>query len=96
MEAFGGADLLIVDAQYDDNNYQSKIGWGHMPAFTATDLGVQAHASNIALYHHDPESTDTQLDELVEKCRQRALRHQSTTSVFAAREGVELKFAPKS
>lgn len=91
-DAFSGADLLIVDAQYDDAEYLSKKGWGHMPAFTATDLGIQCGAKNVALFHHDPESTDAAIDALVSSCRQRALRHQSRTKIFAAREGIEFKY----
>jgi phosphoribosyl 1,2-cyclic phosphodiesterase len=92
LEVARGADLLIVDSQYDEKEYAAKRNWGHSPCFTVTDLAVQAKASNLALFHHDPESTDLAIDEKVETCRERAARHGSDLKISAAREGVEFKF----
>ncbi|MBI5772733.1 MAG: MBL fold metallo-hydrolase [Verrucomicrobia bacterium] len=92
VEAARGADLLITDAQYDEAQYQSKRGWGHSSCFSATDFALRAEARQLALFHHDPESTDRELDAKVASCQKRAARRGSTLVVFAAREGVELKF----
>ena len=92
VETMKRADLLILDSQYDDRQYSERKKWGHSSCFSATDLAVQAHAKNLALFHHDPESTDRAIDEIVEACRARAARHGSPLKIFAAREGVELKF----
>jgi phosphoribosyl 1,2-cyclic phosphodiesterase len=86
-----GADLLIFDAQYDDKEYATKVKWGHSSCYSATDLAVQAKVKSLALFHHDPESTDRAVDEKVELCRHRALCHGSELTIMAAREGVELK-----
>ena len=86
------ADLLIMDAQYDDAQYASKRGWGHSSCFSVTDLAVQAKVKALALFHHDPESTDRDVDAKVKSCRQRAAKRGAQMVVFAAREGVELKF----
>jgi phosphoribosyl 1,2-cyclic phosphodiesterase len=87
-----GADILILDAQYDDVEYASKKKWGHSSCFSATDLAIQAKAKSLALFHHDPESTDRAIDEKVEACRERAAAHGADLTIFAAREGVEFKF----
>jgi phosphoribosyl 1,2-cyclic phosphodiesterase len=92
LEIMKRADLLILDAQYDDKQYAQRQKWGHSSCFSATDLAIRAHAKNLALFHHDPESTDRAIDEIVEACRHRAARHGSPLKIFAAREGVELKF----
>jgi phosphoribosyl 1,2-cyclic phosphodiesterase len=91
-EAAQGADLLILDAQYDDPEYATKKKWGHSSCYSATDLAIQAGVKSLALFHHDPESTDRAVDEKVEMCRQRAAGHASKLIIQAAREGVELKF----
>jgi ribonuclease BN (tRNA processing enzyme) len=92
LQAVKDADLLIHDAQYDEKEYVTKRKWGHSSCFSATDLAIQAHAKNLALFHHDPECADHAVDEKVMRCRQRAARHGSALKICAAREGVELKF----
>jgi phosphoribosyl 1,2-cyclic phosphodiesterase len=92
VEAVMGADLLIADAQYDDAQYAAKKGWGHSSCFSVTDLAVQAGVRNLALFHHDPESTDRDIDTKVLACTHRATRLGGTPVIFAARESVELKF----
>jgi phosphoribosyl 1,2-cyclic phosphodiesterase len=86
------ADLVILDAQWDDKDYATRKTWGHSSCFSATDLAIRAKAKNLALFHHDPESTDLAVDQKTEACRQRAARFGSDLKIFAAREGVELKF----
>jgi phosphoribosyl 1,2-cyclic phosphodiesterase len=92
IEAVRGADLLIADAQYDDAEYAKKKGWGHSNCFTVTDWAIRANVKNLAIFHHDPEITDKNVDAKIQTCAQRAARLGGRLSVFAAREGVELKF----
>ena len=92
VESVRDADLLVMDAQYDDPEYATKKGWGHSSCFSVTDLAIQAKVKNLALFHHDPESTDLAIDEKVELCRMRAARHGADLKISAAREGVEFKF----
>jgi len=87
-----GADLLIIDAQYDEQGYATRKKWGHSCCFSATDLAIRAEVKNLALFHHDPEDTDRGIDEKVLACRRRALRHGAKLAICAAREGVEMKF----
>ena len=81
-----------MDAQYDEKEYASKRKWGHSCCFSVTDLATQAKVKTLALFHHDPESTDQMIDERVQACRQRAARHDAALVICAAREGVEFKF----
>ncbi len=85
------ADLLIADAQYTDDQYPSKAGWGHPRATTTVDLAVQAGVKALALFHHDPMHTDNDIKRLVAVCRARAERHGSEMFVYAAREGFEVR-----
>lgn len=92
LQAAQGADLLILDAQFDDKEYATRRKWGHSSCYSATDLAVQAKAKSLALFHHDPESTDRSIDEKVQACHERAFAHGAELTIMAAREGVELKF----
>jgi phosphoribosyl 1,2-cyclic phosphodiesterase len=86
------ADLLILDAQYDEKSYADRLRWGHSCCFSATDLAIQSKVKNLALFHHDPEDTDSAIDDKVMACRRRAARHGAKLAISAAREGVEMKF----
>ncbi len=86
------ADLLIADAQYTDEEYATKQGWGHASCLTVTDLAIRARAKKLALFHHDPSTHDAGVDERVRQCAQRAAQFESDVFVFGARERVTLKF----
>jgi phosphoribosyl 1,2-cyclic phosphodiesterase len=86
------ADLLIADAQYDEAEYAKKKGWGHSSCFSVTDWAIRSNVKNLAIFHHDPEITDKNVDAKIQTCAQRAARLGGRLAVFAAREGVELKF----
>ena len=92
LAAVSEADLLILDGQYDDQQYAGKKGWGHSSCFSAVDLSIRAKAKNLAIFHHDPESNDPDIDAKIQSCYSRAEKHKSDLTIFAAREGVELKF----
>ncbi|MBW2166985.1 MAG: MBL fold metallo-hydrolase [Deltaproteobacteria bacterium] len=85
-----GADLLIYDAQYTQEEYESsKIGWGHSSCEYAIATAKQAGAKRLALFHHEPIRTDEQMDELAEKYCSRD--HTGDTDIFFAREGMEIE-----
>lgn len=86
-----GCDLLVIDAQYTDAEYRSKVGWGHPRATTTIDVAVHCGARQVALTHHDPMHSDREVEEKVEACRSRAARFAPQLVVFGAREGMELQ-----
>jgi phosphoribosyl 1,2-cyclic phosphodiesterase len=92
VEAIRGAALLIADAQYDEKEYASKRNWGHSNCYSVTDLGIAAGVKNLALFHHDPECTDQGIDGKIHTCLLRAEKFGGKLTIFAAREGIELKF----
>ena len=92
VAAVRDADLLIADAQYTDEEYHEKIGWGHTSCLTVTDLAIQAGVKELALFHHDPTTTDNSVDARVRMCGDRAAQFKSDIFIFGAREGVTLKF----
>ncbi len=53
-----GADVLIYDAQYTEDEYQSKVGWGHSTYVAGADVAKAAGVKQLVLFHHDPMRTD--------------------------------------
>ncbi|MEW9798709.1 MBL fold metallo-hydrolase [Alteromonas sp. CYL-A6] len=86
------ADLLIHDAQYMLDDMPAKSGWGHSVAEEAVKLAMAANVKQLALYSHDPERTDDDIDHVVAHCHQYVTLMQSSVSVFAAAEGQHLSF----
>ncbi len=76
-----GADLLIHDAQYTKAEFDKKRHWGHCTQDFAVALAASCSVKRLALFHHDPERTDDQLDAY-EPCGS------GSTEVFAAAEGL--------
>ncbi|RLB09665.1 MAG: MBL fold metallo-hydrolase [Deltaproteobacteria bacterium] len=65
IEFVKGADLIVHDAQYTEEEYRSaKEGWGHSYIEYALDIGIKAGAKRLAFFHHDPDRTDEELDNL--------------------------------
>ena len=59
-----GADLLIHDAQYTDEEYPAHVGWGHSTISQVMALAETAEVTTLAAFHHDPSHNDNQLDRL--------------------------------
>jgi phosphoribosyl 1,2-cyclic phosphodiesterase len=87
-----GADLLIADAQYTDEEYPNKRGWGHSRVSTAVDLALEAGCKQLALFHHDPMHSDDEIREIEANARKRVSDRGLDLIVFAAREGLELRY----
>ncbi|MGH8923269.1 MAG: MBL fold metallo-hydrolase [Acidimicrobiia bacterium] len=59
-----GVDLLIHDAQYTDEEYAARIGWGHTSFSQLQKFGSITGATELVTFHHDPAHTDDFLDEV--------------------------------
>lgn len=64
-----GADVLIHDAQYDDDEYESRVGWGHSSMTHLRAFVEMTRPGRLVTFHHDPGHTDAYLDELHEGLR---------------------------
>jgi phosphoribosyl 1,2-cyclic phosphodiesterase len=54
-----GADLLIYDSTYTDEEFSTKIGWGHSTWQEAVRLSVAGKVKRLAIFHHEPDHDDT-------------------------------------
>jgi len=60
-----GVDIFISDAQYTDEEYPQKAGWGHGTYKKSIELAKKANIKHVIFTHHEPVRTDKQLDELL-------------------------------
>ncbi|MDQ7822829.1 MAG: MBL fold metallo-hydrolase [Candidatus Eremiobacteraeota bacterium] len=85
------AEMLIIDSQYTGEEYATKKGWGHSSIDYAVMVALQGNVRRLALFHHDPEHSDEQIDGFVEYGRELAARWGRKIEIFAAREEQELE-----
>jgi phosphoribosyl 1,2-cyclic phosphodiesterase len=78
-----GADVFVCDAQYTDEEYPGKVGWGHSTVTEAAKLAEAAGAKRLLLFHHDPTHNDEKV--LAMEAQARALFQASQAAV----EGLE-------
>jgi phosphoribosyl 1,2-cyclic phosphodiesterase len=81
-----GADLVIYDTQFTPEEYRDRPHWGHSCPEDAIEIARSAGAKCVVLFHHAPERTDDQIDELL-------AQHRKATpdlQLLAAAEGMEL------
>ncbi|UCF93758.1 MAG: MBL fold metallo-hydrolase [Desulfobacterales bacterium] len=89
-EFFAGADLLVHDAQYIQEEYApDMVGWGHTPVQYAIAAAKRAGVRRLALFHHEPTRTDAELEVLSRKyCDP---ENGGPMEVFFAREGMQVE-----
>ncbi len=83
------ADLMIYDATYTDDEYNSptssKVGWGHSTWQEAVKVAKAANVKRLVIFHHDPLHSDDFLDRMGEQAAQ-----QFPNSLMA-REGLSIQ-----
>ena len=84
------AEVLVIDAQYDATEYQTRVGWGHGCVDDVVALALNANVKRLYLFHHDPAHDDAKIDGMVEWARQFIAALGETLPVEAAREGCEV------
>ena len=95
MEFFRCVDLLIHDAQYIENDMPSKHGWGHSLISQVRQLAVDSQAKNLVMYHHDPERTDSELDEIAIESAGFFKSKNSVIGSYIAAEGLTFELAAR-
>lgn len=78
------ADLLILDTQYTEREYQKRIGWGHGCLTDSVALAIDAGVRRLLFFHHDPSHDDDQIDEMVTAAKK--LARSSRLVIEAAEE----------
>ncbi len=61
VDFFHQADLLIFDAQYNLTEALDRPDWGHSTPMMGAELAYRAKVKRLALFHHDPTSSDEKI-----------------------------------
>ncbi|MBV9950727.1 MAG: MBL fold metallo-hydrolase [Acidimicrobiia bacterium] len=88
LDLADATDALVHDAQYTLEEFELRSGFGHSTYEYAIDLGLQAGARRVVLFHHDPDRTDDELDRIVAGLQD---RHGEQIEIIAATEDLVLR-----
>ncbi|MAX63540.1 MAG: MBL fold metallo-hydrolase [Rhodospirillaceae bacterium] len=65
-----GADLVIYDSTYTEQEFPEKVGWGHSTWEEGIRLCRAANVRMLAIFHHDPTHDDAFMEDLEIKARE--------------------------
>jgi phosphoribosyl 1,2-cyclic phosphodiesterase len=85
-----GARVLVHDATYTDQEYESHRGWGHSTYRDALALAMECGVETLVLFHHSPERADDEIDRCLADCARLVRDAGANLRVAAASEGMEL------
>lgn len=91
IERLRGVDLLVMDAQYTDEEYKNKIGWGHGTYNKCIELARDAGIARLVLTHHDPIRTDAALDCILADILAQQKHHSGGPQIIMASEGMSFE-----
>lgn len=84
-----GADVLLYDAQYTEDEYEARKGWGHSTWAQGVRIAKAAGAKQLVLIHHDPMHADDVVAGIVEQARE------LFPNTVGAKEGSVYRFTPQ-
>ena len=84
VEFCKGADLLVHEAQYTNEELKTHKGWGHSSYDQAIEVAERAGVKKLILTHHDPDHNDAFLTKMEKECQKRF------PNCILAREGIEV------
>lgn len=85
-----GCDLLIMDANYTQEEYEGRVGgthkrgWGHATWQDCVAVAKRSGVKQLCLFHHDAERTDEQQARIEQQAQA------EFGATFAAKEGLEV------
>lgn len=83
-----GADVLIYDAMYTNEEYHNpkspKVGWGHSTWQEGIKILEGAQGKRLAVFHHEPNHDDDTMDAIATEV------HQVSPQSFVCRENMEV------
>jgi ribonuclease BN (tRNA processing enzyme) len=83
-------DLLIHDAQYTEDEYARRVGWGHSATEHVVAFARRCGVRRLALFHHDPLHDDPTIREITQAAQAAA---DGSVEVSAAREGESVEIS---
>jgi phosphoribosyl 1,2-cyclic phosphodiesterase/ActR/RegA family two-component response regulator len=88
IEFLRGVDVLVLDSQYDREEYTRFAGWGHGCVDDAVEVAIAAGVRKLFLFHHDPDHDDARIDQMLNHARSLSATRASHLEINAASEGL--------
>jgi phosphoribosyl 1,2-cyclic phosphodiesterase len=83
-----GADLVVYDSTYTDDEFPSRISWGHSTWQEGVRLCRAANVKQLAIFHHDPDHEDPFMEALEVEARD------AWDGAFVSRETMVVTLTP--
>ena len=83
-----GADVLVHDAQYTEEEYTARVGWGHSSIAHTISFALIAKVQRLFMFHHDPLHSDDQLESMLVRAKE--LWRQDQDGLALSFEGMEI------
>lgn len=87
VQFIADADFYIGEAQYTDEEYPTRIGWGHSSISATVEAALAAKVRSLAFFHHDPLHDDDAVTAMVRTASELIQSRGAPLQCFAAREG---------
>lgn len=84
-------DLLLHDAQYSEDEYADRVGWGHSAISHTVAFAQRCEVRRLMMFHHEPRHSDAQLEALRESVLADWTRTHDESDLVIAAEGVEVE-----
>ena len=84
MRLVDGADLMIYDCTYTDDEYPAHKDWGHSTWQEGVRLATAAKVGRLVIFHHDPDHDDDFMDKVAVAAEKRR------SGTVVAKEGMVL------
>ncbi len=87
-----GADVLLHDSMFTDEEYTERVGWGHSTFRDSVDIALEAGVKELLFFHHDPDRSDAELNRFLAHFRSQMREDGCELRVNAAFEGKQIDF----
>jgi phosphoribosyl 1,2-cyclic phosphodiesterase len=84
LDLVAGADIMIYDASYTDEEYPRYRNWGHSTWQEGLRIAEAAGVGRAVLFHHDPTHDDETMDRIAEEAER------ARPGTLTAREGMTI------
>ncbi|MCW9032739.1 MAG: MBL fold metallo-hydrolase [Alphaproteobacteria bacterium] len=85
LKLVDGADVVVYDSTYTEEEFPSRIGWGHSTWNEGMKICKEANVKKMVIFHHDPDHEDDFMTKLEEEATS------TWDRIIVARDGMELE-----
>jgi phosphoribosyl 1,2-cyclic phosphodiesterase len=88
LDFFRGADALVIDTAYTQEEYPMRMGWGHGTFESSIAAACEAGVRQVYLTHHEPTRSDDALEKAFAKALVDHRVGEDEPRFYLAREGL--------